>query len=550
MPIALQVPLLLMVFWGGPRQTSVAQDAPECTIRFSDVTNESGIRFQHTHGGSGMGYIVEGMSTGLATFDYDGDGLIDIYFLNGAALKGTEQGAPSRNALYRNNGDWTFTDVTQESGTGDTGYALGVTVADYDGDGDADIYISNFGPNVLLRNNGDKTFTDVTAEAGVGNGNQVGAGVAFLDIDGDDDLDLYAANYVDFTYANHVPILIQGKRFRAGPQYYKAVPDSLFRNEGDGTFTDVSRDSGITSVTGPGMGVVCADFDQDKDIDIYVCNDGQPNFLFQNDGKGHFEEAGLLMGAACDFSGKANSSMGVDCGDYNRDGLLDLFVTDYQAEMPVLYRNVGGGFFEDATSTASITHDLFPHVGWGTGFVDFDSDEDADLFVACGHFDRIEEIDDRTAKKISNFLLMNVGNRYVDVTQKAGEGLAVVASSRGAVFDDLDNDGDVDIVIVNSGAAPTVLRNESKPVGQWLQIRLQQDGMNRNAVGARVSVTTQSGTQVSAVVAGRGYQSYFGERLYFATTDASKVVSVDVTWPDGQTSQQKATVGRLNTLSR
>ena len=468
-----------------PARILAAQPA-ECSIRLIDVTESSGITFRHNHGGSDRGYIVEGMASGLALFDYDGDGLIDIYFLSGTALKGTVVDTPLRNALYRNNGDWTFTDVTEAAGVGDQGYGLGVTAADFDNDGDQDLYINNFGPNVLYRNNGDGTFSVVTAQAGVGNGNKVGAGVSFFDMDGDSDLDLYVANYVNFTYENHVPIVINGQTFQAGPQYYQPVPDSLYSNNGDGTFTDVSGPSGIASVAGPGMGMVCGDFDDDADTDVFVCNDGTPNFLFRNEGGGKFKEVGLIAGVAYDFSGKENSSMGVDCGDYDNDGRLDLFMTDYQGEMPVLYHNLGDGLFEDATSLARITNDLFPHVTWGTGLVDFDSDGDRDLYIACGHFDRIEAIDDRTAHRVPNFLLMNTGDgKFVDVSRRCGNGLAVVESSRGTGFDDLDNDGDVDVVVLNSQASPTIIRNESDTGNHWLQVQLHGVRSNRDGVGAR-----------------------------------------------------------------
>ena len=330
-----------------------AAEPEDCRIRLSDVTEASGITFRHNHGGSGQGYIVEGVAAGLASFDYDRDGKIDVYFLNGAPLKGTVVDAPLRNALYRNQGEWTFADATTLAGVGDAGYGLGVTAGDYDNDGFQDLYLNNFGPNVLYRNNGDGTFSDVTDRAGVANGNKVGAGTCFLDIEGDGDLDLYAANYVDFTYENHVPIVVGQHRFHAGPRYYRPVPDTLFRNNGDGSFTDVSGPSGIASVAGPGMGMVCGDLDDDGDTDVFVCNDEAANFLFLNDGRGNFREAGLVAGVAYDFSGKANSSMGVDCGDYDNDGRLDLFMTDYQGEMPVLYHNLGKGTFEDATSAAA-----------------------------------------------------------------------------------------------------------------------------------------------------------------------------------------------------
>jgi len=510
------------------------QAAGECPIRLADVTAKSGITFRHHDGGSGQGYIVEGVAGALATFDYDNDGLIDIYFLSGAPLKGTVVDRPLRAALYRNNGDWTFADVTDEAGVGNRGHGMGVVVGDYDNDGDQDIYVTNFGPNVLYRNNGDRTFSDVTEQAGVANGNKVGAGASFFDMDGDGDLDLYVGNYVNFTYENHVPLVVRGRKYMAGPQYYQPVADTLYRNNGNGTFTDVSQQSGIAAVVGPAMATLAFDYDDDGDTDVFVCNDGQPNFLWQNDGKGHFKEVGVLAGVAYDFYGKAHSNMGVDCGDYDNDGRLDLLTTGYQSEMPVLYRNLGGAMFEDATSVAQITGELFAHVEWGTGFVDFDNDGDRDLFIACGHFDRIEAIDDRTSLKVPNYLLMNTGNgRFVDVSKQAGSGMAPVESSRGVAFDDLDNDGDIDAVVLNSGAAPTLIRNESKSANHWIELRLQGTKHNADGVGARVRVFAGGKVQVAEAIAGRSYQSHFGTRLHFGLGTAEKVEKIEVRWPGG-----------------
>jgi hypothetical protein len=507
------------------------QAANDCPIQLVDVTEKSGITFRHHDGGSGEGYIVEGVAGALATFDYDNDGLVDIYFLSGAPLKGTVVDKPPRAALYRNNGDWTFSDVTDEAGVGNRGHGMGVVAGDYDNDGDQDLYVTNFGPNVLYRNNGNRTFTDVTAEAGVANGHKVGAGASFFDMEGDGDLDLYVGNYVNFTYENHVPLVVRGRKYMAGPQYYQPVADTLFRNNGNGTFTDVSQASGIAAVAGPCMATLAFDYDDDGDTDVFASNDGQPNFLWQNDGKGNFQEAALLAGVAYDFFGKAHSTMGVDCGDVDGDGRLDLFTTGYQSEMPALYRNLGGAMFEDATSAARITGELFAHVEWGTAFVDFDNDGDQDLFVACGHFDRIEEIDDRTSLKVPNYLLMNTGaGRFVDVSKQAGSGLAPVESSRGAAFDDLDNDGDIDGVVLNSNAPPTILRNESKTAHGWLELRLQGTQHNADAVGAKVRVFAGGKVQLAEAIAGRGYQSHFGTRLHFGVGKAERVEKIEVRW--------------------
>ncbi|MEE8452693.1 MAG: VCBS repeat-containing protein, partial [Thermoguttaceae bacterium] len=409
----------------------------DASIRLRDVTERTGVTFVHTDGSRGERYIVETVSAGLALLDYDGDGDVDIYFLNGAPLPGDAAvGIRPRNALYRNDGDWKFTDVTAEAGVGDPGFGLGVATADYDNDGDQDIYLNNFGPNVLYRNNGDGTFTNVTEQAGVGNGDQVGAGTCFLDMDGDGDLDLFAANYVKFTLQNHVIGESDGFPIYAGPMDYPPSADTLYRNNGDGTFTDVSIAAGIAAHEGPGMGTVCADIDNDGDTDIIVGNDAAANFCFQNDGSGKFTQTGLMSGLAYDSDGKAQGTMGVECGDFNNDGLLDFLMTSYQRERTTLYRNFGDGFFEDATRETGAGAETLAHVTWGSGLVDFDNDGHRDIFIARGHLhDNIEQFDDSTTYLARNVLLRNTGNeKFVDCSDRCGDGLAIALSSRGAAF--------------------------------------------------------------------------------------------------------------------
>ncbi len=513
---------------------SMAQTASEA-IQLTDVTAQTGVGFVHSSGAGGRGYIVEAMTGGLALFDYDQDGLIDIFFTNGSPFRGAEKAPVTSHALYRNLGGWKFEDVTKASGLDFHGFGLGVVVADYDNDNDQDLFITTFGKNVLYRNNGDKTFTDVTEQAGVAGHYPVGAGACFLDVDRDGYLDLFVASYVDFNLENHVPVLSKGQYLIAGPQYYNKLPDSLYRNRGDGTFEDISIASGIGGVLGPGMGVVAADFDDDGDTDIFVSQDGSPNLLFQNDGKGKFEEVGLLSGVASNFEGKINGSMGVDCADVDGDGLLDLFVTNYQSEMPVLYRNLGGGLFEDATRKSQIPSSLFPHVNWGTGIVDFDNDGNRDIFIANGHFDRVELMDDRTSLKVPNFLLRNQGKgKFVDVSKSSGSGMSIVESSRGAGFDDLDNDGDIDVVILNSNAAPTLLRNDSVNKNHWLQLSMRGSSSNRDGVGARVRVFSGDQILVDEVHSGRGYQSHYGSRLNFGLGRNDQVEQIEVHWPNGK----------------
>jgi hypothetical protein len=509
--------------------------AAQCPIQLSDITKETGITFKHTDGSCGRYYIMETVSAGLALFDYDGDGDVDIYFLNGSPLPGKQSMVAPKNALYRNDGNWKFTDVTEKAAVGDTGYGLGVAVADYDNDGDLDIYLNNYGPNVMYRNNGDGTFADVTKQAGVGNGRKVGAGACFLDMDGDSDLDLYVANYLAFSSNTHAKVQALTKLMYAIPRYYQPVPDTLFRNNGNGTFTDVSADSGVGAHAGWGMGIICSDYDNDDDTDVFIANDVWENYLFQNDGNGHFGEVGLMAGVAYDGGGQAQGSMGVDCGDYDNDGWLDFYLTDYQDEQSTLYKNLGIAMFEDVTFVTGAAAGTQKKVTWGNGFVDFDNDGKRDIFIACGHLqDNIEQFDDSSTYHQQNILMMNTGDgKFVDVSDECGDGLKVKLSSRGAAFDDLDNDGDIDVVILNSRREPTILRNDSVNENHWIQICLQGVKTNRDGVGARVKVVAGDLTQIDEVHSGRGYQSHYGTRLHFGLGKRDRVDQVEVRWIAG-----------------
>jgi hypothetical protein len=457
--------------------TALAAEAP-CPIQLHDVTRQTGITFVHTDGSSGKRYIVETVASGLALFDYNNDGKVDIYFLNGAPLRDGPARAGTanvpKNSLWRNDGNWKFTDVTEASGLGDTGYGLGVATADYDNDGFQDVYVSNFGPNKLYRNNGNGTFTDVTQRAGVADGDgKIGAGVAFFDMDNDGDLDLFVAHYVNFTYENHHTVRFNGHPAYVGPLDYQPTSFTLFRNNSDGTFTDVSVESGVSKFKGAGMGVICFDADGDGDTDIFVGNDKTGNALFLNDGKGHFTENAGLAGVAYDASGRALGTMGVECADVDNDGLLDLFVTTYQQEPATLFRNGGRGLFSDVTRLTKAGDGTLRYVKWGAGVVDFDNDGQRDLFVACGHLhDNVQLFDNTTLYECPSIVLRNTGGgKFVNVSDKAGDGPLVKRSARGAAFDDLDNDGDIDVVILNSRREPTILRNDSVP-GHWLGVRL------------------------------------------------------------------------------
>jgi hypothetical protein len=527
---------------------AISASAQESAILLSDVTEQTGITFRHTDGGSGKYYIVEYMSAGLALFDYDSDGDVDIYFLNGAPMPGTKVDAVPRNAIYRNDGNWKFTDVTDQAGVGDAGHGMGVATGDYDNDGDPDIYVNNFGPNVLYRNNGDGTFADVTKIAGVQNGHRVGAGVSFLDMDRDGDLDLFVGNYVKFSFDKHVPRTKLGLPYYGSPLDYPRDTNTLYRNNGDGTFTDVSIPSGIARHAGYCMGLVCSDYDRDGDTDVLVGNDTIANFLFQNDGTGKFEEVGLLSGFAYDGSGNPQGTMGVDCADFDNDGQFDLHVTTYQNELATLYKNLGG-FFEDVTTRTGAGLGTLAPVKWGNALVDLDNDGDRDLYIVCGYInDNIDATANISELLGKDKLLANTGNgKFSDVTDHSGDGMRVELSGRGAGFDDLDNDGDLDVVVLNSRAKPTLLRNDSPNNHHWIGLDLEGKRNNRDAVGVRVEVVAGDLTQVDEVRSGRGYQSHFGSRLHFGLAGRNRIDRIRVLWP--AVGNRKAHVDELENVA-
>ena len=504
-------------------------------LELVDWTRSAGVRFVHTDGSSGRRYIMETVSCGLALFDYDGDGLTDIYFCNGAPLPPTAAGGAPHDALYRNLGQLQFQDVTAEADIGCTGFGLGIAVADYDNDGYPDVYLNNYGPNRLYRNNGDGTFFDATAQAGLGGAERVGAGVCFLDRDTDGFLDLFAANYVQFSQNNHRAPTRLGRVVYPGPLDYPQETNSMFRNRGDGTWDDVSRQCGVAVKPGTGMGAVAGDFDGDGDTDIYVANDEMANFLYRNDGTGKFDEVGIFSGAAYDDTGSAHGSMGADCGDFDNDGRLDLFVTAYQGELATLYRNLGRGMFQDVTRLTGAGQGTTASVTWGCCLADLDNDGDRDLFIARGHLD---DRDANSAYRIPNLVLRNLlietgTARFVDISAKCGAGLQGRHSSRGVAVDDLDNDGDLDIVVLNSRQRATVLKNllqENGSKRHWLQLRLHGCDTNRSAVGTRVRVTAGDLVLVDEVHAGRGYQSHWGGRLHFGLGAHAHVDQIEIHW--------------------
>ncbi len=510
-------------------------------VRFRNVTEAAGVRFVHTDGSSGRRYVVETVSGGLGLIDYDGDGLPDIYFLTGVPLPGTPK--PDRMPtceLYHNNGDGTFTDVTAKSGTGLSTYAMGCAVADYDNDGHEDLFITTYGgPHRLLHNNGDGTFTEVTEKAGLGKASApgyVGAGCAFVDYDRDGYVDLVIGHYLEFDPALHKPCLRRNVPGYCSPREYPAVPNRLYHNNRDGTFTDVSAASGIGRYKSYAMGIVCADFDGDGWPDIYVGNDVSENFLFRNLRNGTFEEIAVPAGVAVDLYGDPQGTMGVNVGDYDGDGRLDIIATDYQEQLTTLYRNLGNMQFQDVTVQTGAGNGSLHLVKWGCGLVDFDNDGVPELFTAAGHLlDNVDAYDKSTSYKERSLLLQQRGGRFVDVTATSGAIQDMIESSRGAVFGDLNNDGRIDIVVLNARARPAVLLNDTATKNHWALLKLVGTRSNRSAIGACARLTAGGRTWVNEVCAGRGYQSAEDLRLHFGLGTNPLIDRLEVRWPSGQT---------------
>ncbi len=507
-------------------------DEPASTIRFVDVTESSKIHFQYENGSSNQYYLVETVGAGLCLFDADNDGLLDVYLVNGAALPGRTISPAPTDRLFLNRGSIQFRDVTVQSGLAESNYGLGVTSADYDNDGFSDLYISNFGAKMLMHNNGDGTFTNVTLEAGVADGEKFGAGVTFLDVENDGDLDLFVGNYVVFDFERHRQLAPKSHPYPPGPKDFPAAKDSLFLNNSDGSFTDVSQASGIQNALGPSMGVVAADFDQDGDVDIFVGCDGAPNLYYQNDGRGNFSEEALLVGVAYDARGGANGSMGADVGDVDGDGRLDIVVSNYMDQLMELFRNSPFGF-DDVSSKMKIGKFVKPHVNWGVSLVDLDLDCDLDAFICNGHFlKHAKSIEPNTDYAVENCVMENSNNQFFrNANQEAGIALNHVASSRGCAFDDLDNDGDIDGLVLNCDTLSQVLENRRENQNRWIKLRLVGRDCNRSAVGAKVKIEVQGKTQYIEQINGRGYQSYYGSVVTFGLGTNDKIDRLEILWP-------------------
>ena len=502
----------------------------ERDIRFTDVASEAGIDFVYRNAAGGRFYFVETVGSGCALFDYDEDGDLDIYAVNGAELPGFTSERELTNVLYRNNGEGTFTDVSEMAGVGDLGYGMGCAVADYDNDGDPDLYVTNFGPNVLYRNNGDGTFTDVTRWAGVGD-TKWATSAAFVDYDNDGQLDLYVINYVVFSLdKNKVCAFQGGLRDYCHPGNFKGAPAVLYRNNGDGTFTDVTRRAGVVNPLGKGMGVVFGDYDNDGDQDLYIANDAVRNFLYRNNGDGTFTDVTMFAGVGYNEQGKTQGSMGVDFGDYDNDGDLDIFVAGYSYEANALYRNNGDGTFTDVTFMSGLGVPSIPHLGMGTNLFDCDNDGDLDIYLANGNILIHAETPEQDQ------LLRNNGQGYfTDVSSLSGESLSLGGASRGAAFGDYDGDGDVDVFVINCNQRVRLLCNEGGNGNHWVRIRLIGTVSNRDGVGARITVRAGSSIQMEEVRGGSGFLSANDVDLHpiLGLGRSTQADKIEIRWPSG-----------------
>lgn len=506
------------------------------SISFREAGFSSGIHFIHDDGSRGKRYLTETIASGLGLIDFDNDGDLDVYLLNGASIESPKRAGESPiNALFRNDGKGIFTDVTKKgAAVGDPGYAMGCSVADFDNDGDEDIYVTNFGANCLLRNEGNGVFIDVAQQSGVADP-AFGAGCSFLDFDRDGHLDLYVSNYLQFDPDSVTPCKHANIPVYCDPRSYPPEADRLYRNNGDGTFADVSEVSGIRRKISYGMGTVCSDFDGDGWTDIFVGNDVQGNFLWRNLGNGVFQEIGLLAGVAYDEFGDEQGTMGANVSDYDGDGQFDLIVTTYQDQSNTLYRNLGNNLFQDATIATGAGIGSIPLVTWGCGFADFDNDGRRELFIAAGHLqDTVERFNGLSTYKQRNLLLRWRSGRFSEVGDQAGEALQVNESSRGSVFGDLDNDGDLDVVVQNARTRPTIMINETVNDNHWTLLKLVGTKSNRSAVGAFARLRAGDLTLVDEVRAGRGYQSAEDLRLHFGLGRREKIDLLEIRWPSGK----------------
>jgi len=535
-----------------PEKSAPKQDSaknPDPGVSFVNVARESGLQAKTIFGGEHKNkYLLETTGCGVAFYDYDHDGWLDIFLVNGTRLEGFPAGSEPTSHLFRNNRDGTFTDVTLKAGVARSGWGQGCCVGDYDNDGWDDLFVTYFGKNVLYHNNGDGTFTEVAAKAGVaGNGRRWNTGCAFVDYDRDGRLDLFVANYIDMDLATAPvpesgPCLYKSVMVACGPPGLEGGRNILYHNNGDGTFTDVSEAAGIYSANGTyGLGVLTADFDNDGWPDIYVADDSTASALYQNKKNGKFQDIAIEAGCALSPDGKPQAGMGVSAADYDMDGNLDIVKTNFAGDTPSLYHNQGGANFEDATFTAGLgAHTQF--LGWGCGFFDMDNDGWPDILICNGHvYPEVEQLKTEAGYAQRKLLYQNLHDgHFADISFQAGPGISDPGSSRGAAFGDFDNDGDVDVVVNCVNDYPQLLRCDSKLDNNWIKVRTIGTKSNRSGIGARIACVTQSPgqprphRQIDEVRSGGGYLSQNDLRVHFGLGKAEKVDLLEIRWPSGQ----------------
>jgi len=509
--------------------------------QLEDITAKAGITFQHASDPAKK-YIVESMTGGVILFDYDRDGWLDIYFTNAPSVQAALRGEKARGALYHNNHDGTFTDVTDKAGVATPCFAMGGAVGDYDNDGWPDLYVTCLGGNVLYHNNGDGTFINVTKSAGVSDG-RWSAGAAFGDYDGDGYLDLMVVNYVDF-HLNDLPgfgkapnCKYRGIDVQCGPRGLKGAGDSLFHNNGNGTFTDVSKAAGVSDPNGYyGMQVVWSDFNNVGRPDAYVTNDSTPKFLYKNEGNGKFTEIGLESGTAVDEDGSEQASMGIAIGDYNHTGRPSLYITNFSDEYSVLFRNDGDWNFTDVSYKSGVAVPSLPYVKWGTAFVDFDNDGWLDLIAVTGHvYPQVDALPSGARYRETKILEMNQKDgTFCDASRQGGPALLQPQVSRGLAVGDLFNDGQMDVVINNMDGTPTILRNHGIPGNHWVSFELAGTKSNRLAIGARLKLVAGGMTQTEEIHSGASYLSQNDLRVHFGLGKTTKIDSLEIRWPSGK----------------
>jgi len=518
-------------------------------VKFVNVARDSGLNVKTIFGGEHKNkYLLETTGCGVAFYDYDNDGWLDIFLVNGSRLEGFSGGQAPTSHLFKNNRDGTFTDVTAQAGLLHSGWGQGVCIGDYDNDGYEDLFVTYFGKNILYHNNGNGTFTDVTEKAGVGgSGKRWNTGCAFLDCDRDGHLDLFVANYIDLDLATAPvpesgPCLYKGVMVACGPPGLNGGKNILYLNNGNGTFTDATEQAGILEANGTfGLGVLTADFDNDGWPDIYVANDSTASALYQNKKNGKFVDIAMEAGCALSADGKPQAGMGVSAADYDLDGNLDIVKTNFAGDTPSLYHNIGGATFEDATFAAGLgRHTQF--LGWGCGFFDMDNDGWPDILICNGHvYPEVEQLKTEAGYPQQKLLYKNLRNgRFDDVSQQAGAGITVPVASRGCAFGDFDNDGDIDVVVNTVNDYPQLLRCDSAQGHNWIKVRTIGTKSNRSGIGARLRCVSRPPDeakphqQIDEVRSGGSYISQNDLRVHFGLGKADKAEILEIRWPSGQ----------------